>query len=360
MNGQGTESPRKSTRSDRASAPRRRSIRRTIVSALAALTLIPAAAVSFASPASASTSGFKGMNWAVLGDNFSTSPLVLRGLSSSDSYATVKAKATSLYNAMGSMGVNTVRLPVNASTVGGSWWSSYRGAIDAATDKGWKVILGYWEDQNASGGKITNVSAWNSMWTTVINAYGGNSNVYLEPMNEPHGYSSADWRNLAASWLTTHTGANKSRVLISGTGYSQDLRDLCGDSRFNSTLFSFHTYAFFYSAMTESAWESNINTRLGSCANRAVMTEYGAVMDSGLNYGDANSTDNFVRYMVAVSHVQRNNSMGGVYWPAIGGKPGPNGYDPYSMFSMGGSGTALTLTVRNTSGRDRVRYGWGF
>lgn len=322
--------------------------------------MIPVAAVSFASPASASTNGFKGMNWAVLGDNFSTSPLVLRGLSSSDSYATVKAKATSLYNAMGSMGVNTVRLPVNAPTVGTSWWNSYRGAIDAATAKGWKVILGYWEDQNASGGKITNVSAWNSMWSTVVNSYGGNSNVYFEPMNEPHGYSSADWRNLAASWLTYHTGADKSRVLISGTGYSQDLRDLCGDSRFSSTLFSFHTYAFFYGAMTESAWESNINTRLGSCANRAVMTEYGAVMDSGLNYGDANSTNNFVRYMVAVSHVQRAKSMGGVYWPALGGKPGPNGYDPYSMFSMGGSGTALTLAVRNTSGRDRVRYGWGF
>lgn len=358
MNRPGTES-RTTARSDGASAPRRRSLWRTVVSTLAALTLVPVAAVSVASPASASTNGFKGMNWAVLGDNFSTSALVLQGLSSSDSYDTVKAKATSLYGSMESMGVNTVRLPINASTVGTSWWNSYKGAIDAATAKGWKVILGYWEDQNASGGKITNVSAWNSMWNTVVNTYGGNGNVYFEPMNEPHGYSSADWRNLAASWLSNHSGASKSRVLISGTGYSQDLRDLCGDSRFSSTLFAFHTYTFFYGSMTEPEWESNINTRLGSCADRAVMTEYGAQMDNGLNYGDANSSDNFVRYMVAVSHVQRANGMGGAYWPATGGKPGPNGYDPYSMFSMSGSGTQLTLTVRNTSGRDRVRYGWG-
>jgi hypothetical protein len=321
--------------------------------------LISAGAVIAVLPASAATNQFKGMNWAVLGDNFSTGTLVLQGLSSSDSYATVKAKATSLYNAMGSMGVNTVRLPINATTVGTSWWSAYRGTIDAATAKGWKVILGYWEDQNASGGKITNVSAWNSMWTTVIDAYGGNGNVYFEPMNEPHGYSSSDWRNLAASWLATHTGANKSRVLISGTGYSQDLTDLCGDSRFSSTLFSFHIYTFFYNSHDEPGWESLMKSRLSSCANRAVVTEFGAQMDNGLNYGSSTDTTNFVTYLRGVTQVMRDNSMGGVYWPATGGKPGPNGYDPYSMFSMGGSGTALTLTVRNTSGRDRVRYGWG-
>lgn len=335
------------------------SLRRTVISALAALALTPIAAVSLASPAAAATNQFKGMNWAVLGDNFSTSTLVLRGLSSSDSYATVKAKANALYDGMASMGVNTVRLPINASTVGTSWWNSYKGTIDAATGRGWKVILGYWEDQNASGGKITNVSAWNSMWTTVINAYGGNANVYLEPMNEPHGYSSADWRNLAASWLTTHTGASRSRVLISGTGYSQDLRDLCGDTRFSSTLFAFHIYTFFYGAQDTAGWQDLMKTRLGTCASRAVVTEFGAQMDNGLNYGSSTDTTNFVTYLRGVTQVMRDNSMGGAYWPALGGKPGPNGYDPYSMFSMGGSGTALTLTVRNASGRDRVRYGWG-
>jgi hypothetical protein len=334
-------------------------LRRVLVAALAAVALTPIVTVVGASPASAATNQFKGMNWAVLGDNFSTTTLVLRGLSSSDSYATVKAKANSLYNAMAPMGVNTVRLPVNASTVGTSWWSSYRGTIDAATERGWKVILGYWEDQNASGGKITNVSAWNAMWTTVINAYGGNGNVYLEPMNEPHGYSSADWRNLAASWLTTHTGANKSRVLIGGTGYSQDLRDLCGDSRFSSTLFSFHIYTFFYGTNDAAGWQALMKTRLGTCANRAVVTEFGAQMDNGLNFASSTDTTNFVTYLRGVTQVMRDNQMGGSYWPALGGKPGPNGYDPYSMFSMGGSGTNLTLTVRNASGRDRVRYGWG-
>ena len=342
------------------SAPRPRSLRRVLVSALAAVTLIPIAAVTGAAPAAAATNQFRGMNWAVLGDNFSTGPLVVQGLSQSDSNATVRAKANALYDDMAAMGVNTVRLPINTHTVGTAWWNNYRGAIDAATARGFKVILAYWEDGAASGGRITNLAAWNTMWSRVTNTYGANTNVYFEPMNEPHGYSSADWRNVAANWLSYHYSAVPARTLIGGTGYSQDLRDICNDSRFNGTLLSFHHYAFFYSAMTYEAFRSHIQTRLGNCASRAVTTEYGAPMSTGLNYADAGSTENFVRYIRAITQVMRDNQMGGTYWPAVGGKRTGNlGYDHYSMFSLTGSGTDLNLTVRNASGRDRVRYGWG-
>ncbi|MDI1460941.1 RICIN domain-containing protein [Catellatospora sp. KI3] len=328
---------------------------------VAALTALAGLVVS-ASPASAATRQFRGMNWAVLGDNFSTGTLVVQGLSQSDSNATVRAKANALYDDMAAtMGVNTVRLPINTHTVANTaWWSAYRGAIDAATERGFKVILAYWEDGAASGGKITNLTAWNAMWSTVISAYASNGNVYFEPMNEPHGYTSADWRNVAANWLGAHPSAVPGRVLIGGTGYSQDLRDVCNDSRFNATLLSFHHYAFFYSAMTYDAFRSHIQTRLGNCAARAVATEFGAPMATGLNYGDANSTDNFVRHIRAMAQVMRDNQMGGTYWPALGGKPtGTSGYDHYSMFALSGSGTALNLTVRNTSGADRIRYAWG-
>ena len=312
-----------------------------------------------AAPALA-TSSFRGMNWAMLGDNFKTTPLYIQGLSSSDSYATVQAKANALYDDMAStMGINAVRLPINTHTVGTTWWSAYRGAIDAATARGFKVILAYWADGAASGNKITNMTAWNSMWATVVSQYGSNSLVYFEPMNEPSGYSSTDWRNFAASWLSTYSSVNPGRVLIGGTGASQDLRDLCGDSRFSSTLFSFHTYAFFYGTMTYDQWISNITTRLGTCANRAVVTEFGSPMDNGLNYADANSTDNFVLFLRAITQVMRNNQMGGTYWPATGGKDSGSGYDWYSMFAFSGSGTNLYLTIRNNSGRDRVLYGWG-
>ena len=316
--------------------------------------------VAGSSPAGAATSQFRGMNWAVLGDNFVKGPLVVQGLSTSDSNATVRAKANALYDDMAStMGVNTVRLPVNTHTVGTTWWNAYRGAIDAATERGFKVILAYWEDGAASGGRITNLAAWNTMWSRVTSTYGSNPNVYFEPMNEPHGYSSAEWRNVAAEWLRYHYSAVPSRVLIGGTGFSQDLRDICNDSRFNSTLLSFHYYTFFVGAMTYDAFRSHIQTLLGNCASRAVTTEFGAPMNDGRNYADANSTDNFVRYVRAVAQVMRDNQMGGTYWPAVGGKTGSIGYDWYSMFALSGSGTNLNLAIRNASGADRVRYAWG-
>ncbi|MFC4532122.1 RICIN domain-containing protein [Sphaerisporangium dianthi] len=329
--------------------------------ALVVTALTAVAAVVSASPAKAATSQFRGMNWAVLGDNFSTGTLVVQGLSQSDSNATVRAKANALYDSMEYlMGVNTVRLPVNTHTVANTtWWNAYRGAIDAATERGFKVILAYWEDGAASGGRITNLSAWNTMWSSVVNTYASNGNVYFEPMNEPHGYSSADWRNVAANWLSSHPTAVPGRVLIGGTGFSQDLRDICNDSRFNSTLLSFHYYAFFYGAMTYDAFRSHIQARLGNCASRAVATEFGAPMSTGLNYADANSTDNFVRYIRAMAQVMRDNQMGGTYWPALGGKPGTIGYDWYSMYVLGGSGTNLNLSIRNGSGANRIRYAWG-
>jgi hypothetical protein len=347
------------TRHDEVSKSHRRSRGRVILGALTAVMLFPIAAVSGASPASAATSQFRGMNWAVLGDNFSTGPLVVHGLSQSDSNATVRAKANALYDDLAAMGVNTVRLPINTHTVGTTWWENYRGAIDAATARGFKVILAYWEDGAASGGKITNLAAWNTMWSRVTNTYGSNTNVYFEPMNEPHGYSSTEWRNVAANWLSYHYSAVPGQVLIGGTGYSQDLRDICNDNRFSATLLSFHHYAFFYSAMTYDAFRGHMQTRLGNCASRAVVTEYGAPMSTGLDYANASSTDNFVRHIRAITQVMRDNQMGGTYWPALGGKPGNIGYDYYSMFALSGSGTNLNLTVRNTSGRDRVRYGWG-
>ncbi|ATE55802.1 RICIN domain-containing protein [Actinosynnema pretiosum] len=331
--------------------------------ALVAVALTALACLVAPAPeARAATNQFRGVNWAVLGDNFSTTALVPQGLSRSDSNATVRAKANALYDDLaGTLGVNTVRLPVNTHTVADTtWWNAYRGAVDAATARGFKVILAYWEDGAASGGRITNTAAWHSMWAGIVGAYASSGSVYFEPMNEPHGYTSAQWRDVAAGWLATHPTAPPGRVLIGGTGYSQDLRDVCGDSRFASTLLSFHHYAFFYEAMTYDAFRGHIQTRLGNCASRAVATEFGAPMSTGLDYADAGSADNFVRHIRAMAQVMRDNGMGGTYWPALGGKPTGNlGYDSYSLYALSGSGTDLNLTVRNASGADRLRHAWG-
>jgi hypothetical protein len=125
----------------------RRHVARALVCALATLGLTQVAVLGGASPAAADTTQFRGVNWARLGDNFHQGPLVLHGLSSTDSYATVVAKANAVYNGFeNNLGVNTVRLPINTYTVGTAWWNAYTGAIDAATAKGFKVVLSYWDD----------------------------------------------------------------------------------------------------------------------------------------------------------------------------------------------------------------------
>lgn len=344
----------------RPSPPRHRPRGRVVLSVLSALLLPPVAVFTQASPAHADTSEFRGVNWAVLGDNFVEGLLVLDGLNQWDSYATVRAKADAIYDGFENhLAANTVRLPVNTHTVGSGWWDSYRGTIDAAVARGFKVILAYWEDGAASGGRITGRAAFDSMWNTVTAQYGSSSLVYFEPMNEPHGYSAAEWIDLAASWLNSHPSIPRGRVLVGGAGYSQDLRPVCADSRLDGTLLSYHHYTFFYGEKDYAGWVQSFRERLGSCASRAIATEFGAQMDFGLDYHDAGSTNNFVRYFRAVTDSMRDLAMGSVYWPAIGGKVSEFGYDRYSMFVLSGSGTGLTLSVRNATGADRLRHGWG-
>ncbi|MEV0233601.1 RICIN domain-containing protein [Nonomuraea sp. NPDC050786] len=337
-----------------------RFLRRILLSVLSTLALVPVVALAGAPPASADTSQFRGVNWAVPGDNFVKGLLVLHGLATSDSYATVRAKADAVYNGFESqLGVNTVRLPVNTHTVSSSWWNAYRATIDAATARGFKVILAYWEDAAASGGRITDTAAFNAMWNTVVAQYGSNDLVYFEPMNEPHGYSTSEWTNFAASWINARSSIPKGRILVGGTGFSQDIRPVCADGRLAGTLLSYHHYAFFYGQKDYAGWVQSFRERLGTCASRAVTTEFGAEMDNGLNYNDAGSTNNFVRYFRADTDSMRDLHMGSVYWPALGGKDSGNGYDHYSMFALQGSGTSLSLSIRNATGAERLRHGWG-
>ncbi|GAB4001017.1 ricin-type beta-trefoil lectin domain protein [Glycomyces albus] len=333
---------------------------RMLLGVVSTLALIPVVVLAGATPAAADTSQFRGVNWAVLGDNFVDGQLVIDGLNQSDSYQTVRAKADSVFDGFeNTLGINTVRLPVNTHTVGSSWWNSYRGVIDAAADRGFKVILAYWEDGAASGGRITNMGAFDSMWDTVVSQYGSNGQVYFEIFNEPHGYSTSQWTDFAADWLDSRSSVPRGRVLVAGVGLNQDVRPVCADSRLDGTLLSFHHYAFFYGEMSYSAWRDHIETRLGNCASRTVPTEFGAPMNDGRDYSNAASADNFVRHIRAITDVMHDNNMGGTYWPALGGKTGDIGYDWYSMFALGGGGTDLTVTVRNHTGADRLRHAWG-
>jgi Ricin-type beta-trefoil lectin domain len=371
--------------------PRLRVMRSTVLAVLAATALV-VMSVGASVPASAATaltpSSFQGVNWADPGDNFQLGPVVPSGLSTSDTYTQVYQKATNILKGFQAFGANTVRLPVNIGSVlstypaapscqqkSSTWWSSYQGAIDAAIALNMKVILAYWEGQsnsntgctnNANSGQVYNTTTWQSMWSTIVAKYGSSSLVYFEPFNEPWGYSASQWISLAAQWLANNPSVSASRVLIDGTGYAGNVTAEGASSNLNGTYLVLHYYG---SNGNESYAQrvSDVTGDIGSYANRTVMDEFGAPMTTypgegvtgSLNYdGPNNATgsadeNNYIAYLQALTDTAHNLGIGAVYW--IGLKTG----DPYSLTTVSGSGTALSLTVVDQSGIDRLRYAWG-
>jgi hypothetical protein len=308
-----------------------------------------------AAPALAATSQFKGVNWADPDDNYADEPAVPSGLSTSDSYATTYAKATSVIGAFQTnVGANTVRLPINPYTVNGTYWASYTGAIDAAVAKGFNVVLSYWEGTANKDGLIDNSTSYWAMWQTVVAKYSGTSLVYFEPMNEPFGYSQSAWANLAAQWISTYSAVPKSRIFVSGTGYNDNVTSVCADSRLAGTYLSLHHYGFWNTSQTSySGWVSDLKNRIGSCAARTVLDEWGAPMTTGLNYNGPINGNYAIAYVQADSDTLRALGIGSIYWPGL--RTG----DTYSMTTLGGSGTNLTLSTTNASGLSRLQWAWG-
>ncbi|MFF9133049.1 glycoside hydrolase family 5 protein [Streptomyces sp. NPDC014806] len=301
------------------------------------------------------TSDFRGVNWADPRDNFADDPIVLSGLSASDDYARTYAKATRVITAFrANLGADTVRLPINPYTVNGAPWKAYRGVIDAATRQGFKVIVSYWEGTGArKDGLIDDVPAYRTMWDTVVHAYGGNPRVYFEPMNEPHGYTDAEWADIAANWLATYPEIPRERVFVSGAGYNDHVTTVCADPRLRGTHLSLHHYGFWKSYATYDQWVADLKERIGACAGRTVADEFGAPMTTGLDYDKADPSDNFVNYVQAVTDTFRELGMGSVYWPGL--RTG----DTYTLQQLVGDPERPWLATTNRSGADRLAWGWG-
>ena len=301
---------------------------------------------------------FHGVNWAAPGDNYADGPVILSGLSLTDDYATTYARASAVITGFRrNLGANTVRLPVNPYTTGGSYWSSYRAVIDAATAHGFDVVLGYWEGTGAQkDGKIDSLPAFWDMWTTLTDAYRYDSRVFFEPMNEPFGYNAAQWTDLAAQWLAAFPSVPRDRVFVSGTGYNDSVLAVCADSRLDGTYLSLHHYGYWKQNTGYAAWVADLKARIGGCASRTVADEFGAPMTSGLDYDEpaADSADsNSVAFLQADTDTFRALHMGSVYWPGL--RTG----DTYTMEALTGSGTRLRLVTTNVTGADRLAWAWG-
>jgi hypothetical protein len=315
---------------------------------LAGAAPVPALAAPSTGPAG--TSEFRGVNWADPRDNYADDEVVPSGLSTTDDYGTTYATASDIIlEFRHEVGANTVRLPVNPSSVGTEWWESYQGAIDAAVDRGFKVILSYWEGDNAKDGRVDDQAAFDAMWDTVIAEYGSNPHVYYEPMNEPFGYTLDEWVSLTSGWLDGHSDVPRKRVIISGTGYNDNVTGVGAAEELDGTLLSLHFYGFWANHTTEEEWKKNLLPRIGEYGWRTVVSEAGSPMTTGLNYGN-HTGDVYTSYLGALTEVARDQGMGLVYWPGL------RTNDAYTLTTTVGDGD---LEVTNESGLAQVQWGWG-
>jgi len=311
--------------------------------------------------AHAATNQFMGVNWANPNDNFITSNLIPVGLSTSDNYATTYTKATTILKGFQSLGANTVRLPFNAATTSGSWWGSYTAAWDAASALGMKVVVAPW----LQGGKVSDTTSFYQMWDTVINKYGGNSNFYFDIMNEPYAYSATDLTNFEAAWLARYPNLPRGRVIVPGLWSDTNLCAVGADSRLSGTLLSIHIYGMFGdSHTTEAGWVTDFENALCGYASRAVLTEFGVPMNTGVNYDGPRDGNNDLSYLYGITDTVRSLGMGSILWTGIKQAtqtqgPGPCENASCAITSLNGSGTNLSLSITNQSGLDRLQYGWG-
>jgi endoglucanase len=298
-------------------------------------------------------SSFHCVNWADERDNFVNGLLQPSGLSSaSDTYTTVQAKADAILSAFETdLEANAIRIPINEPTVAGTWWNAYKGIIDTATAKGMKVVIAYWAYQN---GKPDSVTAYDAMWKVVVDAYEANPLVYFDIHNEPYGYSSSAWVTFAENWLSTFPTVPKDHIIIAGTGYDQNVNPVGSDAKLDGTLLSLHVYTFFSTGITTAAgWESNIKSNVGTYSSRTIATEWGSPMTTGTNYDVTTDGDSYISYMNGVPDQLRAFDMGSCFWPGL--RIG----DSWSITTLQGTGTNLSLSVTNASGLERIHWAWG-
>lgn len=295
-----------------------------------------------------STLNFKGVNWADPRDNFADDWLILSGLSATDNSDVLMAKAEVIFSAFKTQGINTVRLPINPSTVLQGWWPKYVAVIGKASSKGIKVILACWEGASSKDGRIDNGSASKLMWDKVVAKYINNQNVYFEIFNEPHGYNMNELKTLYNDWLNAYPAVPKRRILLDGGGYATDVNSIGADSRFDGCLLSFHFYTWFdANYKTTADWELPVKN-LGY-PKRTIMTEFGVPMTNGKNYTGRPGSDAEVNYLQGITSQLHDLGVGSMYWPGL------RANDSYSMFNYDGS----NVTVNNITGLDRLKYGWG-
>jgi endoglucanase len=302
---------------------------------------------------------FHCVNWADKGDNFQAGMLQPSGLSSSDSYATVKAKSDAILSGFQTvLGVNAIRIPINEATIvtNPTWWTAYKGILDSAISKNMQVIVAYWGQAGNNGGKPADTTVFYTMWKAVVDAYVSSDLVYFDIMNEPWALSPTAFITFAAAWLAQFPNVPHNRVVVAGNYNDSDVNQQGADPRLTGCLLSLHAYpsSSKTNTTTEQGWRDYIKAKVGSYYSRVIVTEWsGTPMSTGVDYsGDINGDVNKA-YLVGVAGQIKDYGMGSCWWAGL--ETG----NTYAIANVTGTGTNLSISVTNASGLARIQAAWG-
>ena len=276
------------------------------------------------------SAGIHCFNWADPGDNFQTGALVLTGLAATDDYATVLASSNAIISGFKTvLNATAFRMPINETTVNtATTWAAYKGIFDAAISQNMKVIVAYWLPPGSN--HIANMTTWNTMWSTVVAAYGTNDLVYFDVFNEPSGYSSADFITLVENWMTANPSVPANRVLVAG--YQTDIDVLAQGAALPDCLLNIHIYD--NNTETAATAEANLKTHVGQYYNRTVVSEYAG--------GTA--------FLTGLTTQMKAYGMGSCYWAGLEGTGG--------IAKLSGTAPNYTLTVNNAATLAIIQSGW--
>ena len=177
-------------------------------------------------------------------------------------------------------------------------------AFDAANALGMNVVIAPWLPPGGAGQRQ---NAFYAMWDVVMNKYGSNSRFYFDIMNEPWGYTATELTNLAAAFVQRYSTIPRGRIMVPGLWSDIDLCAVGGDSRLSGTLLSIHKYTLGGETHpTEADWINSFKGRLCGYADRAVLTEFGVPMNTGVNYNGPRDGNNNVSYFYALTDTRES------------------------------------------------------
>ncbi len=304
---------------------------------------------------------FHGINWADARDNFVDGWIIPSGIDHSKTEQEIVVQVGRYLDQFQTLlGVNALRLGINPDTVlSDSWWQKYRALIREATKRNMHVILACWESESRKEGRIDDERAFHQMWDRVTAEFGQEDAVFFEIFNEPYGYTDEEWREVAHQWLVRYLPRikqqNKSRILVSGSGYNENLRQVGADRRFAGCRLSFHLYAWFGGKhQSPEGWEKELAQRIGQeNVSRTIVTEWGAPMKNRPMPDRLSSSSMSVdqAFLLGMSSFLRKGKMGSIYWPGL--RDG----DDFSLLERIGATSELRIT--NESGKALLRDSFG-